>query len=87
MVEGDAVVLQLGDERGGAGVGEQRSVGGVHPLPRLEVDEVVAVEGGAAAGVHGHHRRVVVRVLLVTPALPLQPAHIKCHVMKIWLLT
>lgn len=72
MVEEDAIVLQLVDEGGCAGVGDQRGVGGEEPLPGFKVDEVVAVEGGAAAGVHGHHRRVVVRVRLVTPALPLR---------------
>jgi hypothetical protein len=71
-VEEDARVLQLVDDVGGAGVGEQRGVGGEHALVRLEVDEVVVVEGEAAAGVHGHRRRVVVRVLQVTTALPLQ---------------
>lgn len=76
MVEEDAGVPQLVDERGGAAVGEQRGVGGEHPLPRLEVHEVVAVERHAAARVHRHHRRVVVWVLLVTPALPL---HLRAH--------
>lgn len=76
MVEEDAGVPQLVDERGGAAVGEQRGVGGEHPLPRLEVHEVVAVERHAAARVHRHHRRVVVWVLLVTPALPL---HLHTH--------
>jgi len=71
-VEEDARVLQLVDDVGGAAVGEQRGVGGEHALVRLEVDEVVVVEGEAAAGVHGHHRGVVVGVLQVAPALPLE---------------
>jgi hypothetical protein len=56
-VEEDTRVLQLVDDVGGAGVGEQRGVGGEHALVRLEVHEVVVVEGEAAAGVHGHRRR------------------------------
>lgn len=70
-VEEDAGVLQLVHYVRRAAVCEQRGVGGEHALVRFEVDEVVVVEGEAASRVHRHHRRVVVRVLEITPALAL----------------
>ena len=51
-VEEDVGVLQLVHYVGSAAVGEQRGVGGQHALVRLEVDQVVVVEGEDAAVAH-----------------------------------
>ena len=57
-VEEDVGVLQL-VHYGSAAVGEQRGVGGQHALVRLEVDQVVVVEGEAAAGAHAPWARTL----------------------------